>query len=496
MNGRKPNVLIIMCDQLNAGVLSCYGGPVKALNLERLASAGVVFENAFCTTPICTPTRASILTGKYPHNHGIVGNVWRNEYPWFRGVPVTEEGIREDDLTTEKILSQNGYHTVHFGKWHVKGDEDLSYYPEMYREHYEYAEEMSEKFQAVRRLPEDQWLDWYGWALPVKVPEVVKAAVRRFEESGSKIQVHPFTRKIGLLEMDLEDTFDCRVVDRTLSFLRNTGDEPFMLTCSLNVPHDPNVLPLPFYGMFPPEDVMLPENFKFIESLFENELSRNIVKAYGEDYVREFLSIYYSSVLMLDHFVGQILDTLEDKGLKENTIVLFVSDHGDMAGGHGMVWKSTSAFYDEIARQAMILSYPARLKPGRCRVTASAVDVLPTLVDLCGFCIPEDIDGVSLVPYLEGIADSDGLSRYVYCEKIDWNKGHTREVFPGTPASFMMRNYEWKYIRYHNGTELLYHLTEDPGEIRNLSSVAEYEEVKRELCGILSNWLNYSGFRI
>jgi len=308
--------------------------------------------------------------------------------------------------------------------------------------------------------------------------------------------VHPFTRKIGLLEMDLEDTFDCRVVDRTLSFLRNTGDEPFMLTCSLNVPHDPNVLPLPFYGMFPPEDVMLPENFKFIESLFENELSRNIVKAYGEDYVREFLSIYYSSVLMLDHFVGQILDTLEDKGLKENTIVLFVSDHGDMAGGHGMVWKSTSAFYDEIARQAMILSYPARLKPGRCRVTASAVDVLPTLVDLCGFCIPEDIDGVSLVPYLEGIADSDGLSRYVYCERIDWNKGHTREVFPGTPASFMMRNYEWKYIRYHNGTELLYHLTEDPGEIRNLSSVAEYEEVKRELCGILSNWLNYSGFRI
>lgn len=494
MNNRKPNVLIIMCDQLNAKVLSCYGGPVKAPNLEKLAGEGVVFDNASCTTPVCTPTRASVLTGKYPHNHGIVGNVWRNEYPWFKGVPITEEGIREDDLTTEKILNQNGYRTAHFGKWHVKGDEDLSYYPEMYREHYEYAEEMSKKFQAVRKLPEEQWLDWYGWALPVKVPDKVKKAVRSFEESGSGIQVHPFTKKIGLLEMDLEDTFDFRVVDKTLTCLRNAGEEPFMLTCSLNTPHDPNVLPLPFYDMFSSDDVLLPENYNSRESLFENELSRNIVKAYGEDYVKEFISIYYSSVMMLDHFVGQILDTLEAEGLKNDTIVLFISDHGDMAGEHGMIWKNTSAFYEEITRQTMLLCYPARLKPGRCSASASAVDVMPTLLDLCGFEIPKNIDGESLLPYLEGRTDSDGLSRYVFCERIDWNKGHTRELAPGTPASFMLRNYEWKYIRYHDGTEFLYHMTEDPGETKNLSSLPQFEEKKEELGKVLSDWLQDSGY--
>ena len=502
MDSKRPNVLMIMCDQLNPGVLSCYGGPLKAPNIERLASEGIVFDNMTCTTPICTPSRASIITGLYPHNHGIVGNVWKNEYPWFKGVPATEESINEGDMTTEKILHMNGYKTYHFVKWHLKGDDDLSYYPRMYREHYEYAEEMTEKFEAVRRLPRDRWLDWYGWALPVSVPDGVRSAVAKYEKNRSNINVHPFAKQIGLLEMDSEDTFDCRVAHKTINCLKELKDndnrsiigsevnsQPFMITCSFNAPHDPNVLPYPFYGMVSPDEIVLPGNFSSSEAGFDDELSRNIVKAFGVEYVKEFLSIYYSSVLMIDHYIGQVLDVLDEEGYSDNTIVVFVSDHGDMSGGHGMVWKSTSAFYEEIARQTALIRFPENLKAGRCDAVASAADIMPTLLDLCGFEIPAHVDGISLVPFITGQTADGGQSRYVLCERIDWNREHTRRVCPGTPASFMLKGSKWKYIKYHNGHEYMYNLADDPGETRNLSGIKEYENRRNELAEILAECL-------
>ena len=122
----RPNVLLIMCDQLNAGVLGCYGGQVPTPNIDRIAREGVRFDNAVCPTPFCSPTRASIVTGQYPHAHGIVTNVNRRDYPAIRS-PATEEGIKAADVTTEKLLHGAGYSTHHYGKWHLL-DEDLPYY--------------------------------------------------------------------------------------------------------------------------------------------------------------------------------------------------------------------------------------------------------------------------------------------------------------------------------------------------------------------------------
>jgi arylsulfatase A-like enzyme len=171
---RKPNVLLMMCDQLNASVLSCYGGPVPTPNLDRIANKGVIFHNAICPTPFCSPSRASMINGLYPHTHGIVHNVSRNDYsPAPLG---TEEGIKADDTTTEKLLYEQGYETHHYGKWHLM-EEELPYYSDMFRENHEYVQNMSAVFEEIRKRPRDTWMNWYNWSLPVEVSEPLKKAV-------------------------------------------------------------------------------------------------------------------------------------------------------------------------------------------------------------------------------------------------------------------------------------------------------------------------------
>lgn len=155
-----PNVLILMCDQLNASVLGCYGGDVPTPNINRIAHEGVRFDNAVCPTPFCSPTRASIITGLYPHAHGIVTNVNRRDYPVIPS-PMTDEGIKAADVTTEKLLHAAGYATHHYGKWHLM-DEDLPYYADMYGEHHEFAAELAGPFGAVRQQERETWMDWYG----------------------------------------------------------------------------------------------------------------------------------------------------------------------------------------------------------------------------------------------------------------------------------------------------------------------------------------------
>ena len=161
----RPNIVLIMADQLTPGVLSCYGGPVSTPNLDRLANEGVLFTNAVCNFPISSPSRASLITGQYPHKHGIIHNCMNVDYPMMPGPP-TEECINNNDITTEKILNNAGYDTHQYGKWHLTQDK-LSYYPDMYGEHLNYAFEMKSFFDSVRLTPRDTWMNWYEWALPV-----------------------------------------------------------------------------------------------------------------------------------------------------------------------------------------------------------------------------------------------------------------------------------------------------------------------------------------
>lgn len=486
-SAEQPNVLMILADQVNAGVLGCYGGPIPTPNIDRLADEGVLFTEATCVTPFCSPSRASILTGRYPHSHGIVTNVNRSDYPAISSLP-TEDGIKRGDITTEKLLNEAGYATHHYGKFHLT-EYYLPYLPDMYGEGREYAHEMESIFHEVKKRPRKTWMNWYGWAMPVAVAPPLQRAVKALGNKWNGRAYAEFVEKMGRLELPVEKTFEAGVANRTVERLRTLESKPFMITCSFNAPHDPNVVPSPYYESFSPDKIELPANFGHLETRFENEWSRRIVADLGEIGVREFLRIYYASVRLVDDQIGRVLESLERTGRAKDTIVVLSTDHGDMAGGHGMVWKSTSAFYDEIARIPLIIRYPRRFKPQKTGLAASHVDIMPTLLDLLGHPIPQEVQGQSLAPYLLGQRDPAKARAYTFTERVRANSEESRRVYPGTPGSFMVRGRGWKYIRYPDGVEFLYNHKNDPGEVRNLANDPSYQGEKNKLVRELDAWL-------
>jgi arylsulfatase A-like enzyme len=269
--------------------------------------------------------------------------------------------------------------------------------------------------------------------------------------------------------------------------LEQLGDAPFCMTASFNAPHDPNVAPAPFYDMVSPDQVELPSNLGVRESRFEQDWSRKLVVAIGEDGLREMLRIYYAQIMFMDSQVGRLLDALERTGQTANTLVVFTTDHGDMTGGHGMFWKSTESFYEDVVRVPLIFSHPGILRPGVVKQPVSSADIMPTILGLSGLHAPAGVDGQDLTPLLTG-AQKDDLEAYSFCERITPNAPHTRQFVPGMRGSFMVRGVDWKYIQYWDGDEYMYNLSADPGETRNLAHVAEYADRKRQLQTTLKNW--------
>jgi arylsulfatase A-like enzyme len=485
---KKPNVLLLMCDQLTAGALGCYGGSISTPNIDRIAREGVRFTQAVCPTPFCSPTRASIITGMYPHAHGIVTNC---RHDAGQG----QEGINNRDVTTDRLLSEAGYATHHFGKWHLTG-ERLSYYPSMYRPGFEYAEEMEQVFARVRTTDPSGWMDWYNWALPVEVAPPLRKAAASLGDAWKGQRFAEFIIDMGRLKLPLDQVYDIRVADRAVDTLAELAGKqaPFMLTCSFNAPHDPNVVPSPYYEAFDPQKMELPENRDTREARYERQWSRRIVADLGEPGLREFLRVYCGMVKMVDDQVGRILKTLDERGMTDDTVILFTADHGDMMGGHGMVWKSTSAFYDEIVLVPLLIRYPAAIEPQVSRLAVDLTDVMPTLLDLLGRPAPEQVQGQSLVPYLTGRRDPGAARPFCFSERVDRHPEGDRRVVRGTKGDFMIRGQGWKYIRYRQGEDYLYHLTDDPGETRNLAGDARYGPWKKKLSSELDAWLRRTGW--
>lgn len=486
----RPNLVLLMCDQLNARVLGCYGGPVPTPNLDRLAARGTLFTEAVCPTPFCSPSRASIVTGVYPHTHGINHNVNRRDYPAIPA-PATEQGITLADTTTDRLLNAAGYATHHYGKWHLL-DEDLPYYADMFTEHDGYEAELAERFEQVRRQPRGSWMDWYNWALPVGQTPDFRAAVAALGNRWDELKYAEFLVKMGRLELPLSEWFDARVTDHAVEAIRSHGDQPLSLTCSWNQPHDPNVVPSPFYEQFDPAELELPSSWEHLEERFEGDWSRQSVVDLGEAGAREFLRIYYASVAMIDHEVGRVLDTLDVTGQADHTVVVFTADHGDMAGGHGMIWKSTGAFYDDVARVPLIIAAPG-VRAATSRAAANLVDLMPTLLEFAGEAVPAHCQGHSLRRQLGGGGAGEVFPKYTFSERVGANPERRRVVPAGTRGGLMARGEGWKYVRYPTGLEYLYHLADDPDETRNLIDEPTCAERRAELTSAVARWLALTG---
>ena len=486
----KPNILIIMCDQLNAGVLGCYKGQIPTPNIDKLAKEGALFTNATCPFPMCSPSRASFITGVYPHSHGIIHNVMKRDYPTVIS-PYTQEGIKNSDITTERMLYEVGYKTHHFGKWHLL-DDDPDYYNDMFLEHYGYAEVMKEDFIKTRKQPRDTWMDWYGWALPIKQSKVYQESVNAQGDLWKEEAYGEFIAKMGCLEYPVEKNFDFMVADKTIEAINKYTHLPFMITCSFNGPHDPNVIPSSYYEMFDPDQIQLPENYGIPEERYVSDWSRQIVTELGEKAVREFLRIYFAQVKLIDDQVGRILKSLEENGTDDNTIIIFTADHGDMAGGHGMIWKSTHAFYDEVVRIPLIIKFPGKIKPGQVDAEVGLTDVMPTLLEFSNFPLPEFIQGHSLATYLKGEREWETSPSYSFCERLENNPGCIRNV-QVKPGAYMIRGKGLKYFRYTDGEEYMYDLVNDAGETLNQAYNERYAIRKREMVSELDSWLNRTG---
>lgn len=494
VGARAPNVLLIMCDQLNARVLGCYGGPVQTPNIDRIAREGVLFRNASCPWPVCSPSRATIVTGLYPHSHGITHNVMRRDYPAVPAPP-TEEGIKVSDVTTEGILHAAGYSTHFYGKWHLL-DDDLPYYTDMFTEHGAYAREMAPAFDAVRKTGRDSWMDWYGWALPVAIDSRYREALVAAESIWSaRAPYLDFVKKMGRLEMPPSKSFDVRVADKVIDRIRSMGGGRFMITCSFNAPHDPNVAPSPYYEMFDPAAIALPANSDAREPRHEKSWSRQMVLGFGREGLREFLRVYYAMVRMIDDQVGRVLAALGESGQTDSTVIVFTADHGDMAGGHGMVWKSNSSFYEEIVRVPLLIRYPPLFRPQECDLEANLVDLMPTLLEMTGRPCPPTAQGQSLVPFLTGRKAVPEARRFAFCERVPPGKGNTRQRGARAGASFMVRGQGWKYIRYADAGEALYDLRNDPGETKNRIGEVACAPRKRAMADALEEWQGRTDWR-
>jgi len=423
---RRPDIVVILCDQLNAQVLSCYGGPVPTPHIDRIAREGVQFLGAVCTLPVCSPSRASIATGKYPHAHGITYNVMRRDYPMVPAPP-TQEGIKATDFTTERLLHAAGYATHFYGKWHLLDDE-LPYYTDMFTEHDAYAREMAGEFAAVRRQSAADWMNWYEWALPIEQTSAFREAAQAAQQQWKGRAYAEFVTKMGRLKLPPGRGFDVRVADKTVDCIRHARPGPLMVTCSFNAPHDPNVVASPYYEMFDPAAIELPANGGQREPRHERSWSREMVRTLGDPGLREFLRIYYASVKLVDDQVGRVLHALEETGRLDNALVVFTADHGDMVGGHGMIWKSNGSFYDEIMRVPLLMRCPRLFRPQRSDLAVDLTDLMPTLLSVASEPIPADAQGQNLVPFLAGRRDPSQARPYSFCERVTANRENTRAV--------------------------------------------------------------------
>jgi len=474
---RPPSVLILMADQLTARTMACYGGPVPTPNIDKLAAGGVVFDEATCPTPYCSPSRAALVTGRFPHACGIVLNCARGQ----------QDGLTPEDETTERKLAGMGYETHHYGKWHLFGDK-LPYYPDMY-EPSAYQITMKEQFAEVKQRDPETWMQFYGWCLPVQRTPELKAAVAAMGDKWANEKFADFITKMGKLDWPAEMDYDVLVADLAIDRLKQTpADRPFCLTASFVAPHDPNVCPSPWYDMFDPADIELPANLDIREDRYNKDWSRRIVADLGEAGLREFQRIYYANVAKVDAQVGRILDTLEAQGRTEDTIVVFTADHGDMAGGHGMVWKSTNSFYDDIVRIPLIIRYPNKLPARRSSIPACLTNIAPTIWELLGQPGLPKMQNGGLAQWLIGEVEGTPPP-FTFSERVRPAPEGKRELPENVPGSFMIRGMGYKLVTYSRDEKYLYDLSRDPGETRNLAPEPKQQDRVAYLEGELRNWL-------
>jgi len=418
----KPNILYIMADQLAAPQLKMYNkdSQIKTPNLDKLAEKSVVFESAYCNSPLCAPSRMAMITGQLPSKISAYDNA---------------SPIPEDTPTYAHYLRNEGYECVLGGKMHFIGDQLHGY---------EY------------RLTPDIYPGDLGWSVNWDAPG---DRLEWYHNSSSILQAGPCVRSNQL-------DYDEEVIYKAKQFLydhvrKPPGSRPFCLTVSMTHPHDPYTIEQKYWDMYEDVEIDMPKVNIPKEDLDPHSKRLQHVCDL-EDYeftpeqIKKAKRAYYGAVSYVDDSIGKLLETLEQCGLADNTIVVFSGDHGDMLGERGLFYKMS--YFESSVRVPMLFSYPKQWAHHRVPQSVSTLDILPTLAEIVGAQLHPDLpmDGVSIVPHLKGKSTHDT----VFAEYMG----------EGTIAPMMMiRRGPWKYITCPADPDLFYNLEDDPSELKDLS---------------------------
>jgi arylsulfatase A-like enzyme len=475
----KPiNLLFLMTDQHHYAALGCAGNAaVKTPNLDRLAAQGARWSHAFCTTPYCSPTRAAIVTGRYASSFGLGRNIAIGPR-----LGRDELRLREPCETYLHRLAAQGYHCHQLGKWHLGRPAELSCFPEGDQD-----DTFPGQLMATRRRAAGADVIEGDAMRPGEVQRAGDDEIGPVYLRGEMVKPHddlleqyvgPKKGKdhtiIGRSATKPKFWYESVLADYCIDLLRRHRNEPFAITYSVSPPHAPFIAPAPFYDLYDPRTLPLPPTWSQHPAEFIKSYSSRAGAAYGEAGCREYLRCYYARVSMMDWCIGRILEALDELGLSDRTLVIFTSDHGNMLGQHGMLEKSSLAFYDDLMRVPLLMRLPGRIRAGSvCEAGASSVDLAPTILEYLAAPPLEHAHGRSLRPFLEGTADDE---RPIFGERGEPNVVGTMR---------MIRTRDWKLClpaqESRNVATTMYDLKNDPDETRNLAHDDSEKTVRHDL---------------
>jgi arylsulfatase A-like enzyme len=486
---RPINLLFLMMDQVQFQAMGCAGNPaVKTPNLDRLAAGGTRFVNSFCVVPYCSPTRAALVTGLYPSTLGIGRNI-------LIGPNAGRDPLRlhEPIETYMHHLTAQGYHCHQLGKWHLGVPAQLSCFPDG-KEDDQLPNELFTK-----RKKEAGATAFDDGPRPGEVERVVSKAL----VAGDAWMRQPVADAYHIVQKSAENEtqgvfgrsnlkpkywVETALTDYCIDLIKRhkEKDEPFAITWSVSPPHAPFIAPSPFYDMYNPSSFVLPPTWSDHPAEFAKNGAARMGGLYGEAGFREYLRCYYARITMMDDLVGRLLNTLDELGLADHTLVIFTSDHGNMIGEHGMIEKSTEAFYDDLMRVPLLMRLPGKIAAGKTSdAVADSVDIAPTLLDYLGQRPLLGAQGRSLRPLLEGKVEED---HPVFGERGEVHKPNLGRV---------IRTSHWKLAIHPNeprgNKEQLYDLQNDPGETKNLSADPTMKPILGELTGRLLDHMDHIG---
>ncbi|MFI3316084.1 MAG: sulfatase-like hydrolase/transferase [Rikenellaceae bacterium] len=499
-SSKRPNILYIITDQQRWDALGCAGEfPfLKTPNLDKLASESAYFTNAYTPCAVSGPARAALLTGLLVEHTNVLTNELTAQDPVANNFTTQP--------TLDQILTQEGYYTEYHGKWHAPiswtdcYEELLVHYnksnPFAYKlDHYtRYFAMLQEKF-GLKNMQEGELTDRSFFNVPYAPDPIDRRAIHGYDENQQLVEKE-LNRRImtqpdnhGLLRIPDEYSLTAYQATETIKALERASaqDKPFAVTLSIHFPHAPMLPTEGYYRMYNPDGMPTPASIAdpLIDSPYTHQNGREALPEYCDPaMVKYMMSNYFGLITEIDHWLGEVFAALEKTGEADNTIVVFVSDHGEMLGSHGM--REKNIFYEESARVPLMIRFPKKIKSIEVNNNVTTLDIAATLADYTSVEFA-DRDSRSLRSLIEGKYSGKNMT------VTEW-------LYNGiNQPSHMIVKDGWKlffnYSKDSRVVPVLYNLNEDPIEMINLlgkscAKRADYIDIAESLKQDMIEWLS------